>query len=62
MLNVKPSDKPCFLCGKAERTVDVKFKNGTLSGVVCWDELYALMMKQNGQSKPAALVGSGEKK
>jgi hypothetical protein len=54
MLTVKPTEnRPCFLCGKTDRTVEAKFKDGTFSGVVCWEELYGLMAKRNGKKETA---------
>lgn len=34
------SDRPCFLCGTRERTVNVKFKDGSFAGTLCMDHLY----------------------
>ena len=43
MIVIKPTAKPCFLCGKAAHTVEAKFKDGTFTGVLCKDHLFERM-------------------
>ncbi len=53
---VRLSDKPCFLCGSQDDTVEVRFKDRTFSGVVCKQHLFELMKKRvqgGGKSKPS---------
>jgi hypothetical protein len=40
MANVFRSAKPCFLCRSKEKTVEVKLKDDTFSGVLCLEHLY----------------------
>jgi hypothetical protein len=41
MLTIKCiSDKPCFICGKRDRTVDVSFADKTFRGVLCMEHVY----------------------
>ena len=50
MLQIKQvTDKPCFQCGNRQETADVKFKDGTFSGVLCKTHLWEAM-KRNGQT------------
>ncbi len=40
MVTIKPSDKPCFLCGLTAHVVEAKFKDGTFTGVLCKEHLF----------------------
>lgn len=48
MFTAQLSDKPCFLCGKKEDTLETKFKDKTFQGVVCTDHLLQILKRQNG--------------
>lgn len=37
------STKPCFVCGTTKKTVQVKFKDKTFSGVLCMEHMYDRM-------------------
>ena len=53
MASVYQSSKPCFLCGRKEKTVEVKLKNGSFSGVLCLEHLYdRLEGKPKNPKKP----------
>ncbi len=43
------SDKPCFICQKREGTADVKFKDGTFTGVLCKDHAWERLRKPEGK-------------
>jgi len=41
MVTIKgASAKPCFVCGKKERTVEVRFADGSFRGVLCLEDIY----------------------
>ena len=44
---VRLSDKPCFLCGVQEDSVEVRFKERTFAGVVCKNHLFQLLKKRS---------------
>ena len=45
MLTVRSlTTKPCFLCSATE-TAEVRMKDGTFTGVVCKDHLWAILRK-----------------
>lgn len=48
---VRLSQKPCFLCGSQEDTVEVRFKDRTFAGVVCKNHLFELMKTHSGDSE-----------
>jgi len=50
---VRFSDKPCFLCGCHEDTVEVRFKDRSFVGVVCKDHLFQLMKRRFQVNKKA---------
>ena len=46
MLVLKLSDKPCFLCGAAEDTAEVKMKDKSFQGVLCKNHVFQVLKKQ----------------
>ncbi len=52
---VKISEKPCFMCQKTDKTVEVKLRDGTFSGVLCLDHQYQVLSRTNGK-KPETKV------
>jgi hypothetical protein len=50
------TDKPCFICQKREGTAEVKFKDGTFTGVLCkehcWERLHRPDQKPAGSNTP----------
>ncbi len=58
---VRLSDKPCFLCGSQDDTVEVRFKDRTFAGVVCKNHLFELIKKRvKSPSKPPTDGTSGQ--
>ena len=47
------SEKPCFLCGGQEDTVEVRFKDRSFAGVVCKEHLFQLMKRRFQSEKKA---------
>ncbi len=45
------TDKPCFLCGRQEDTLEVKMKDKTFAGVICITDLMKLL-KRKPQPSP----------
>lgn len=43
--------KACFMCQKQDKTLEVKLRDGTFSGVLCLDQAYQVLARKNG-SKP----------
>lgn len=49
------SDKPCFICGKREHTVEVNFDDKSFKGVLCIGDVYKKVkpktdLFENGES------------
>ncbi len=57
---VRLSDKPCFLCGSQDDTVEVRFKDRTFAGVVCKNHLFQLLKKRSQGASDEAPKSSGE--
>ena len=54
MLVLKLSDKPCFLCGAAEDTAEVKMKDKSFQEVICKNHIFQVLKKQR-KKKPTML-------
>lgn len=52
MLTIKSiTDKPCFLTGKRTNVVEAKFKDGSFSGAIEWNELLKVMKRREGNDE-----------
>jgi hypothetical protein len=55
MLVIKAaSDKPCFICSSAEKTVEVTFADKTFRGVLCLKHIWEKLKKEpvDAESQP----------
>jgi hypothetical protein len=56
-----PSDRPCFICGSKDRTVDVNFRDKTFRGVLCMDDLYDKITRNTDDAEhELEVTGGGE--
>ena len=44
---VRLTEKPCFLCGSLDDTVEIRFKDRTFIGVVCKEHLFQLLKRRS---------------
>jgi hypothetical protein len=55
------TDKPCFICQKREGAAEVKFKDGTFTGVLCkehcWERLDRPEKRAAGSNAAKSPVG-----
>ena len=45
------SKRPCFLTGTTSDTVDVKFADGSFSGVISWPELLKVVKRKTLEAR-----------
>ncbi len=58
MLQIKGfTDKPCFISGTAEDVVDVKFKDGSFAGAICWSELLKILKRNQPRTQSRTTAG-----
>jgi hypothetical protein len=62
MLTIKCiSDKPCFICGKRDRTVDVAFADKTFRGVLCMEHVYEKLKPEKSEKEPARTAATSNR-
>ena len=53
------SDKACFICQKRDGTAEVRFKDGTFSGVLCMTHTWERLRKPEPKSKTETKKAAG---
>lgn len=61
MLTLKPSDKPCFLCGSTEDTGEVRMKDRSFQGILCKRHVFEVMSKKKKENYGVPSAPSGGK-
>ena len=45
------SDKPCFICGTREKTVELKFRDKSFAGTLCLEHMHEKLKAEESEEK-----------